>query len=76
MRRDLKKVSKKTWVWAELGKEQGGGKVGDEVRREHSVIGRKMVRRCKQDGLGRSGFAIIGRWKRGSMRHDTLEDAG
>jgi len=38
-----------------LGREQGGGNVGDGVRRESSVIGGKLVRRRKQDGLGRWG---------------------
>jgi len=46
------------------------------VRREHSVIGRKQVRRRKQDGLGRWGFMIAGHRERGSMRQDILEDAG
>jgi len=47
---------------------QGGGKEGDGVRRERTVTGSKLVRRRKQDRLGRWGFAIAGRQDRGSMR--------
>ena len=50
--------------------------MGDRVGRESSVIGRKLVRRCKQDGLGRWGFTIAGRRERGSMRQDKLKDGG
>jgi len=69
-------VSKKAWVWGGSGREQGGGQAGEAVRRERSVIGRNLVRRRKQDGLGRYGFAIAGRRERGSMQQDTLEDVG
>ena len=41
-----------------------------------SVIGSKLVRRGKQDRLGRWGFAITGHQERGSIRQDTLELAG
>jgi len=51
----------------ESGREQNGGKMGDRVRRERSVIGRELVRRRKQDRLGRWGFAIAGHRERGSM---------
>jgi len=60
----------------ESGRPEGGGKAGDRVLRELSVISRKLVRRRKQDVLGRWGFAIVGHRERGSMREHILEDAG
>jgi len=76
MQGDQEVVSKKALEWGGSGQEQGGGKVRDGVRRECSVIGRKLIRRRKQDGLGRWGFTIAGRRERGSMRQDKLKDAG
>jgi len=76
MRGNREAVSKKAWVWRGLGREQGGGKAGDGVCRECSLIGRKLVGRRKQDGLGRWGFPIAGLRERGYMPQDTLEDAG
>jgi len=75
MRCDRNVVSTKGWVWRRSGREQDGGKAGNVVRRERSVIGRKLGR-SKQDRVGRWGFVIAGCRERGSMRQDTLEDAG
>jgi len=38
MRGDREVASKRSWVWGRSGRGQGGGKVGDGVCRERSVI--------------------------------------
>jgi len=47
--------------------EQSGNKARDGVCREYSIIGRKLIRRQKQNRLEKMSFVISGPQERGSM---------